>query len=244
MYGDGRADNTSDGTIMATLKRTDGGEVETEVLPAWIVVAPPDFSPDQTDTDLNQVQPSQQDDWSDTLETFFRGAVDLDAAMPINEAARLDRAVLINATGDFRPGIEASFLAFPKSVEDIIYHEEESQTGVLKSVRFRPGTGDDGVEEGELSMGLCSPWQYDFNICSCAYWAAHRPDTAFRDETSTEVVTWRRKTVSDATGSNGGGLDSAQEYIDHVDKLGVIRRKDDRLYETERDEDIEPPAVS
>ena len=164
--------------------------------------------------------------------------------MPINEAARLDRAVLINATGDFRPGIEASFRTLPKPVKDVIYHDEESQTGVLKSVRFRSGTGDHGVEDGELSMGLCSPWQYDFNICSCAYWAAHRPDTAFRDETSAEVVTWPRKTVSDTTGSNGGELASAQEYIDHVDKLGVIRRKDDRLYETERDEDIEPPAIS
>ena len=59
--GDGRADNTSDGAITATLKTTDGNEVETKVLPAWIVVAPPDFSPDQTDTDLNQVQPPQHD---------------------------------------------------------------------------------------------------------------------------------------------------------------------------------------
>jgi len=29
---------------------------------------------------------------------------------------------------------------------------------------------------GELTQGLCSPWQHDYRECSCYYWPASRPD--------------------------------------------------------------------
>jgi hypothetical protein len=32
------------------------------------------------------------------------------------------------------------------------------------------------AEVGELTQGLCSPWQNDYRECSCYYWAAARPD--------------------------------------------------------------------
>jgi hypothetical protein len=32
------------------------------------------------------------------------------------------------------------------------------------------------VEPGELTQGLCSPWQNDYRECACYYWAATRPD--------------------------------------------------------------------
>jgi hypothetical protein len=32
------------------------------------------------------------------------------------------------------------------------------------------------IEPGELSQGLCSPWQNDYRECACYYWAASRPD--------------------------------------------------------------------
>ena len=32
------------------------------------------------------------------------------------------------------------------------------------------------VQPGELSAGLCSPWQNDYRECACYYWAASRPD--------------------------------------------------------------------
>jgi hypothetical protein len=32
------------------------------------------------------------------------------------------------------------------------------------------------VQPGELSQGLCSPWQNDYRECACYYWAASRPD--------------------------------------------------------------------
>lgn len=32
------------------------------------------------------------------------------------------------------------------------------------------------LEPGELTQGLCAPWQNDYRECSCYYWAASRPD--------------------------------------------------------------------
>jgi hypothetical protein len=35
---------------------------------------------------------------------------------------------------------------------------------------------DELAEPGELTQGLCSPWQNDLRECSCFYWASSRPD--------------------------------------------------------------------
>ncbi|MFM6129992.1 MAG: hypothetical protein ACKPBV_14905, partial [Sphaerospermopsis kisseleviana] len=32
------------------------------------------------------------------------------------------------------------------------------------------------LDPGELTQGLCSPWQNDYRECACYYWAASRPD--------------------------------------------------------------------
>jgi hypothetical protein len=44
---------------------------------------------------------------------------------------------------------------------------------------FEPGSAvisEKLAEAGELTQGLCSPWQNDFRECSCYYWASSRPD--------------------------------------------------------------------
>lgn len=35
---------------------------------------------------------------------------------------------------------------------------------------------DDILKPGELTQGLCAPWQNDYRECACYYWAASRPD--------------------------------------------------------------------
>jgi hypothetical protein len=54
---------------------------------------------------------------------------------------------------------------------------------VTFKIRVRPFFDDDTAvisralaEAGELTQGLCSPWQNDYRECSCYYWAAARPD--------------------------------------------------------------------
>ncbi|WP_375575171.1 LodA/GoxA family CTQ-dependent oxidase [Paracidovorax oryzae] len=44
---------------------------------------------------------------------------------------------------------------------------------------FRPGTAEVAagvLQPGELTQGLCAPWQNDYRECACYYWAASRPD--------------------------------------------------------------------
>lgn len=44
---------------------------------------------------------------------------------------------------------------------------------------FAPGTAviaEELAQPGELTQGLCSPWQNDYRECSCYYWASARPD--------------------------------------------------------------------
>jgi hypothetical protein len=44
---------------------------------------------------------------------------------------------------------------------------------------FAPGSAVISPElanPGELTQGLCSPWQNDYRECSCYYWASARPD--------------------------------------------------------------------
>jgi hypothetical protein len=44
---------------------------------------------------------------------------------------------------------------------------------------FEDGTAAismDVLEPGELTQGLCAPWQNDYRECACYYWAASRPD--------------------------------------------------------------------
>lgn len=35
---------------------------------------------------------------------------------------------------------------------------------------------DEILKPGELTQGLCAPWQNDYRECACYYWAASRPD--------------------------------------------------------------------
>lgn len=41
-----------------------------------------------------------------------------------------------------------------------------------ESASFSPGL----LKPGELTQGLCAPWQNDYRECACYYWAASRPD--------------------------------------------------------------------
>lgn len=44
---------------------------------------------------------------------------------------------------------------------------------------FREGSAElarELLQPGELTQGLCAPWQNDYRECACYYWAASRPD--------------------------------------------------------------------
>ena len=156
---------------------------------------------------------------------------------PVNTAARtLDREALERAHHGFRPGIEFSPDGLPANLASIFF--PASQTGDANELRVIPRSSPlgPGIRPGQMTLGLCSPWQFDFKACSCGFWAAQRPDTAFRDDTSTTSVRWLRNRVNDPTGSQG--FVTVEQLVEHVDKFGVVRMRNQRLVETERTEDI------
>ena len=56
------------------------------------------------------------------------------------------------------------------------------------------------AEAGELTQGLCSPWQNDYRECSCYYWASARPDFVNVEATTTGASAGDNWLQKDRTG--------------------------------------------
>jgi hypothetical protein len=57
------------------------------------------------------------------------------------------------------------------------------------------------AEAGELTQGLCSPWQNDYRECSCYYWASARPDYVNVELTASGLSTGDNWMQRDRSGS-------------------------------------------
>jgi hypothetical protein len=222
-------DNTCDGSVSITLPQN-GETLQQPILGAWLLVAPQDFSPDINDARL-------------TLESYLTTELstpNIPPVNPVHQTARiLDRSVLRHGTGVFSPGIESSFRLSAEVTDTRQAFQTAAQTGDPDEIRVHiQALGErQGVRPGMLTSGLCSPWQADFLLCTCGFWPAQHLDAAFKDDSSQQRVRWLRKRYDDA-GTNVDKLETTQEIIDHVDKLGVIRLRNGRPAETERTGDI------
>lgn len=230
---DSIADTTCDGTVSVRLTTCEQEELPT--LPACIIVAPPDFSPDTDPVDDNG-RPS-------TLLHFLRETLITDAATPFGNlhqrtAREIDEAALRPCTQAFDPGFEVCFEDARSEVPDtaaVFYRAEQEPAtidpGELR-VRYKSGPADQGAVPGQLTSGLCSPWQGDFTAC-VGYWSEHLPNEAFvAEDSSTVVRVFRKEYANQDEGSPT--LSSAQEFVDHVDKVGVLRLREGKRVETER----------
>lgn len=226
------ADTTCDGSVSVRLTK-DGQELPT--LPACIVVAPPDFSPDTDPVDF--------DGTPSTLLHYLRGTLITDAATPVGNlhqraAREIDEAALRPCTQAFDPGFEVCFEDVRSEVEDttaVFYRPEQDPAAIDPGelrVRYKSGPGDQGAVPGQLTSGLCSPWQGDFTAC-VGYWTEHLPTEAFLTEDSSTIVRVFRKEYADHA-PDAPELTSAQDFVDHVDKVGVLRLREGKRVETER----------
>lgn len=228
------ADNTCDGVISVELTdQTTGRPLTTPSLDAWIVVAPQDFAPEWDDVGDHN------------LLTYLTELLALPNQQPTNavnqQARAIDQGVLESGTAIFSPGIEVNLQNMTSS-----NFYAGAALGDPDEVRVRPGSsvGGPGTLPGELTAGLCSPWQFDFLACTCYWWPNSRPDTAFRNDANGPSVNWLRRNP-DELGANlpSGALSTRSDIVRHVDKLGIIRKQGDKRVETERGNDI-PPDVA
>jgi hypothetical protein len=77
--------------------------------------------------------------------------------------------------------VECWFTKTPVWSTPAIFDAEENHLKI--ALRVRPFFEDSSAmisrelaRPGELTQGLCSPWQNDYRECSCYYWASARPD--------------------------------------------------------------------
>ncbi len=221
------ADTTGDGPVRVKLS---GPAQNIPVLSAWIVVAPNDFSPDQ----LPAPDPGES-----LLLKLKQLLVQGQGSpgTPHNETARrIDEQSIAPASSDWAPGFETSMgsrsevptiqsLFYNPNVEPLLDPRE-------MRVRHKGSPAEPGAVPGQLTSGLCSPWQTDFTAC-IGYWAENLPTQAFLDEaTNTPVRVYRRQYAS--TGPNPSRLTNGDDFERHQDKIGVVRIVNGKAIETER----------
>jgi hypothetical protein len=221
-------DNTCDGTV--TVRLIQGGQVVKDVLPACIVVCAHDFSPD--------VDPNR------TLVDYLKETLQIPTAAPPgnlhNQAARaLDEASLEPGTAIFSPGIEVSFSENTEvvDVKGIFYQNSQDPRIDPREmrIRYKSAPTDQGAVPGQLTSGLCSPWQSDYTAC-VGFWPDHLPREAFLNENSSTIVEVFRKQFAD-TSSTAETLSTGNDFL-QVDQIGVVRLRNGKTTETERNGDI------
>ncbi|MFZ6746496.1 hypothetical protein ACO0LC_24960 [Undibacterium sp. JH2W] len=77
--------------------------------------------------------------------------------------------------------VECEFTADKDADTEVLYDADTPTHKVHLRLRhfFVSGTASFNpalLQPGELTQGLCAPWQNDYRECACYYWAASRPD--------------------------------------------------------------------
>ncbi|UXI68905.1 hypothetical protein [Tahibacter amnicola] len=76
--------------------------------------------------------------------------------------------------------VECEFTAEKPAPTEVIAANVKTIRVTLRVRRFFEGDSAaiarDVLQPGELTQGLCAPWQNDYRECACYYWAASRPD--------------------------------------------------------------------
>jgi hypothetical protein len=222
------ADNSCDGTVTCTLG---GANAALPVLPACIIVAPNDYSPDV------DPQATASDSLLERLRRDVQSATGGASGTLHNQTARqLDEDAIRPCTGDFAPGFEVSFGGRGEvpNIRSLFFHSDSDPHTDARDmrVRYAANPGEPGAVPGQLTSGLCSPWQTDFTACT-GYWTENLPVQAFLDEDDQVGINVYRKKYADHS-PFPDRLSEGNDYERHVDQIGIVRMKQARLVETER----------
>lgn len=224
------ADTSSDGSIGCTLN----GIEAPPVLPACIIVAPADFSPD-----VNPI-PNPNAALLEHLQQEVLSSSSTASGTLHNQTAReLDEAALRPCTSRAIPGYEVSIGSRSEiaDLKSVFYNSNDDPLIDPRElrIRYKEGAADPGATLGQLTSGLCSPWQTDFTACT-GFWHENLPVEVFLDENAQVDVDLYRKNYDDTgTFPPPDRLTTGDDYDRHVDKVGVARMIDSKLTETERD---------
>ena len=75
--------------------------------------------------------------------------------------------------------VECTFTRTKPGLTEVLSDSKDVFVAKLKMRRFMAGESaaiaPEMLNPGDLTQGLCSPWQNDYRECACYYWAASRP---------------------------------------------------------------------
>jgi hypothetical protein len=215
----GVLDTTSDGSISVSL----AGAGDIPIVPACVIVAPQDHSPD---VNPGQINNSRNLDF--VKETRRLLNIPENATL-VGVGYGMDVAMMNTMNAEYSPGMEICLergaalsnpadAFFPRGQQHIDRHE------------IRPSYAS--VQHGQLTAGLCSTWQTDLNAC-LNYWTSTYPnEVAFDEDPETRILARKRFASAGPQISNPEWLNA------HIDMMEIGRDVESDptfLHGTERD---------
>ncbi|NER97483.1 MAG: hypothetical protein F6J86_27150 [Symploca sp. SIO1B1] len=222
----GVLDTTSDGSINVTLEGT-----ELPVVPACVIVAPQQHSPDVNPGDIDT---GNNLDFVRTTRNLL--SIPEDAELD-GEGYAMDLAMMKTINAEYSPGMEVSLRttdALPNP-SNAFYPRGQQNIGENE---IRPSYEAGFADYGALTAGLCSTWQTDLNAC-LNWWTAEFPDKLQFANTPEERFLSRKE-----FGVEGPQMKNNEDLNAYIDMMGIGRDLENDpffLYETERDSDDNAP---
>jgi L-Lysine epsilon oxidase N-terminal len=158
----GILDTTSDGSISVSL----AGAGNVPIVPACVVVAPPDHSPDVNPEQINDAR--NQDFVKQT-----RRLLNIPENAPLAGAGyAMDIEMMKTMNAEYDPGMEICLdggVALPNPANAFYPRGQQH----IDQNEIRPNYAV--AKHGQLTAGLCSAWQTDLTAC-LDYWTSSYPD--------------------------------------------------------------------
>jgi hypothetical protein len=208
-FGSHRSDNgvldtTSDGSIHVSLT----GTANLPVIPACVVVAPQDHSPDVNPEHINN---SRNVDFVKATRQLLNIP---ENATLVGVGYGMDIAMMKTMNAEYSPGMEICLdgdVALPDPAGAFF---PRGQSHIDRN-EIRPSY--EFTKQGQLTAGLCSAWQTDLNAC-LDYWTSTYPnEVAFSQPPETRILS-RKRFASD------GPQERNPEWLNaHIDMMDVGR---------------------
>jgi hypothetical protein len=208
-YGAHRSDNgvldtTSDGSISVSLAGAD----DLPIVPACVIVAPQDHSPD---VNPEQVNNSRNLDFVKQTRKLLH--------IPENAALAgvgygMDIAMMKTMNAEYSPGMEICLnadVALPNPAGAFFPRGQQH----IDANEIRPNY--ESVKHGQLTGGLCSAWQTDLSAC-LNYWTSTYPnELAFSADPDTRFLARKR------FASAGPQVNDPEWLNAHIDMMEIGR---------------------
>lgn len=208
----GVQDTTSDGAIAVDLTGT-----AIPVIPACVIVAPQDHSPDVSPGDINDGR--NKDFVKETRELL---GIDPSSTL-IGAGYKMDIAMMNTINAEYSPGMEIC-LNRGNSLPDPSQAFYERGQNYIDANEIRPKYGTGNASLGALTSGLCSAWQTDLNAC-LNYWTAEFPDMLNYDD-SPAARQLARKQFAQA----GPRMSNPEDLNAYIDMMEIGRNTENDVF--------------